>query len=86
MLSGSETWPLKKKNVMTLQWAEMRMTRWMYGVKVTERFTCKELIERLERDYIITVKGARPTRRSIKTLDRGCTKRPLEQGGCYGLP
>jgi len=35
--------------------AEMRMIRWMCGVKITDRFTCSELRERLGIDYIITV-------------------------------
>ena len=29
MLHGSETWPVRKQNVVALQWAEMRMVRWM---------------------------------------------------------
>ena len=32
-LHGSETWPVKKENVVTLQRAEMRMVRWMCRVK-----------------------------------------------------
>jgi len=55
MLHGSETWPVKKENKMTVQWAEMRMIRWMCGVKVTERFSCSELRERLGIDDIITM-------------------------------
>jgi len=31
MLHGSETWPVKKENVVALQRAEMRMVRWMCG-------------------------------------------------------
>ena len=46
MLHGSETWPVKKED-STLQWAEMRIIRWMCGVKVTDRFTCSELTDRL---------------------------------------
>jgi len=30
---GSETWPVRKENVVALQRAEMRMVRWMCGVK-----------------------------------------------------
>jgi len=37
MCHGSETWPVKKENEMALQWAKMRMNRWMYVVKVTNR-------------------------------------------------
>jgi len=33
MLHGSETWPVRKENVVALQRAEMRMVRWMCGVK-----------------------------------------------------
>jgi len=34
MLHGSETWPVRKENVVVLQQAEMRMVRWMCGVKL----------------------------------------------------
>jgi len=33
----------------------MRMTRWMYGIKITDKFSCSELTERLGIDDIITV-------------------------------
>jgi len=55
LLHGSETWPVKKENELTLQWAEMKMIRWMCGIKVPDRFTCSELGERLGIDNIITV-------------------------------
>jgi len=29
MLHGSETWPVRKENEVALQWAEMRMVRWI---------------------------------------------------------
>jgi len=48
-LRGSETWPVRKEKEVALQWAEMRMVRWMCGVKV------KELRERLGLDDIISV-------------------------------
>ena len=44
-----------KEKELTLQWAEMRMTRWMYGVKITDTFTCSELRERLGIYCIIAV-------------------------------
>ena len=47
MLHGSETWPVRKENVVALQRAEMRMVRWMCGVKLKDRFPSKELRERL---------------------------------------
>ena len=31
MLHGSETWPVRKENVVALQRAEMRMVKWMCG-------------------------------------------------------
>jgi len=39
--------------VLTVQQAEMRMIRWMCGVKVTDRFTCCQLRKRLGIDDII---------------------------------
>jgi len=45
MLHGSETWPVRKENVVALQQAEMRMVRWMCGVKLKDRLPCKELRE-----------------------------------------
>jgi len=35
MLHGSETWPVRKKNEVALQRAEMRMVSWTCNVKVT---------------------------------------------------
>ena len=37
MLHGSETWPVRKENVVAHQRAEMRMVRWMCGVKLKDR-------------------------------------------------
>jgi len=42
MLHVSKSWPVKKENELTLQWAEMKLIRSMCGVKVTDRFTCSE--------------------------------------------
>jgi len=47
MFHGSETWPVRKENVVALQRAEMRMVRWMCGVKLKDRLPTKELRERL---------------------------------------
>ena len=55
MLHGSETWPVRKENVVALQRAEMRMVRWMCGVKLKDRFPSKELRERLGVDDIALV-------------------------------
>jgi len=45
MLHGSETWPIRKENDVALQWAEIRMVRWMCDVKVKGRVSRKELRE-----------------------------------------
>jgi len=55
MLHGSETWPVRKENLVALQRAEMRMVRWMCGVKLKDRFPSKELRERLDIDDIALV-------------------------------
>jgi len=38
MLHGSEMWPVRKENEVALQQAEMKVVRWMCGVKVKDRF------------------------------------------------
>jgi len=55
MLHGSETWPVRKENEVTLQRAEMRMVRWMCDVKLQDRVPSKELRGRLGLDDIIPV-------------------------------
>jgi len=55
MLHGSETWPVRKENVVALQRAEMRMVRWMCGVKLKDRLPSRELRERLGIDDIALV-------------------------------
>ena len=52
MLHGSETWPVRKENMVALQRAEMR---WMFGVKLKDRLPSKELRERLGIDDIALV-------------------------------
>ena len=42
----------QKENVVALQRAEMRMVRWMCGVKLKDRLPSKELSERLGIDDI----------------------------------
>jgi len=46
MLHGSETWPVRKDNVVALQRAEMIMVSWMCGFKLKDRFPSRELSER----------------------------------------
>jgi len=47
MLHGSETWSVRKENVVAVQRAEIRMVRWMCNVKVKDRVPSKELRARL---------------------------------------
>ena len=53
MLHGSETWPVRKENVVALQRAEMRMVR--CDVKLKDRLPSKELKERLGIDDIALI-------------------------------
>ena len=55
MLHGSKTWPVRKENVVALQRAELRMVRWMCGVKLKDRLPSKKLRERLGIDDIALV-------------------------------
>jgi len=55
MLHGSGTWPVRKENVVALQRAELRMIRWMCGVKLKDRLPSKDLRERLGIDDIALV-------------------------------
>ena len=55
MLHGSETWPVRKENVVALQRTDMRMVRWMCGVKLKDRLPSNELRERLGIDDIALV-------------------------------
>jgi len=55
MLHGSETWPVRKENVVALQRAEMGMVRWMCGVGLKDRLPSGELRERLGVDDMALV-------------------------------
>jgi len=55
MLHGSETWPVRKENEVALLRADMRMVRWMCGVRLQDRVPSKGLRERLGLDDIISV-------------------------------
>jgi len=55
ILHGSETWPVRKENEVSLRRAEMRMVRWMCNVKVKDRVPSQELRERLGIDGIILI-------------------------------
>jgi len=43
MLHGSETWPIRKENEVSLQRAETRMVKWMCGIKLQDRVPSKGL-------------------------------------------
>jgi len=47
MLHGSDTWPVIKENEVALQRAEVRMVKWMCGIKLQVRVPSKVLRERL---------------------------------------
>jgi len=47
VLHGRETWPVRKENEVALQWAEMRMVRWMCGIKPKDRLPRKRFRERI---------------------------------------
>jgi len=55
MLHGSETWPVRKENMVALQRAEMTMVKLMCGIKLKDRLQSKELRERLGIDDIALV-------------------------------
>jgi len=50
MLNGIETWPVRNDNEVARQRAEMRMVRWLCGVKLQDRVPSKELRGRLGLD------------------------------------
>ena len=55
MLHGSETWPIRKESEVAHQRAEMKIVRWMCGIKLQERVPSKGLRERRGLDDIILV-------------------------------
>jgi len=81
MLYGSETWPVRKENVVALQQAEMRIVRWMCGIKLKDRFPSKELRERLGIDDIALVLQQNRLRwygHVLRKEDDGCVKKCME--------
>jgi len=48
-------WHVKKDNEVALQWAEIRMVRWMCDIKVQDRVPSKEMREVLGIDDTILV-------------------------------
>jgi len=72
MLHESETWPVRIENVVAIQRAEMRMVRWMCGVKLKDGLTSKELRERLGIDDIALVLQQNRLRWCEKKMMIGC--------------
>ena len=58
MLHGSEIWPVRKENEVALQRAEMRMVRWLCGMRQQDRIPSRGLRDRLGLDDIILVLGS----------------------------
>jgi len=54
-LHGSETWPIRKENEVVLHQAEIRMVRWMCGIKLQDKVPSERLTERPGLDDIISV-------------------------------
>jgi len=55
MLHGSEIWLVKKENEVAIHRTEMRIVRWMCGVKLPDKVPSKGLRERLGIEDIISV-------------------------------
>jgi len=81
MLHGSETWPLRKENVVALQRAEMRMVRWMCDVRLKDRLPSKELRESLGVDDIALILQQKRLRwygHVLRKEDDGWVKKCME--------
>ena len=55
VLHGSETWPIRKENEVTLQQTHMRIVSWMCDIKLQDRAPSEGLRVRLALDDIISV-------------------------------
>jgi len=81
VLHGSETWPVRKENVVALQRAEMRMVKWMCGIKLKDRLPSKVLRERLGIDDIALVLQQNRRRwygHVLRRDDDDCVKKCME--------
>ena len=54
-MHGSETWPIRKENEVTLQRTQMRMVSGMCDIKLQDRAQSKGFRERLALDHIIPI-------------------------------
>jgi len=86
MLHGSETWPVRKENEMVLQRAEIKMVRWICGIKLKDRVPNKDLRERLEIDDIVSILEQNRLRWYgcvLRKEDNDCVKKCM-YGVCSG--
>jgi len=60
LLHGSAIWPVRKGNKLALQWAEMRMVRWMWGIKVQDRVPSRVETETRIRWYYLRTTAKQP--------------------------
>jgi len=83
MLHGSETWPVRKENVVALQRAGMRVVGWMCGVELRDRLPSGELGERLGVDGMALVLQQNRLRwcgHVLRKDDDGWVKKCMEYG------
>jgi len=81
------SYAVARKNEVVLQQAEMRMVKWMCGIKVQDRVTSKGLRERLGLDDIISVLQQNKLRwygHVLRIEDNDWVKKCMEYevGGC----
>ena len=86
MLHGSETWPVRKENVVALQRSEMKMVRWMCGVKLKDRLPSKELRQRLGIDDIALVLQQNRLRKDDDDWVKKCMEYEVEGPRPRGRP
>ena len=85
MLHGSETWPVRKENDEALQRAEMRMVRWICGVKLHDRVPSKELRERVglvDTVLVLQQNRLRWYGHVLRKVDNDWMKKCVEYGRC----
>jgi len=93
MLHGSETWPVRKETEVALLQAEMRMVRWMFGIKLQDRVPSKRLRERLGLDDTISVQQQNTLRwygyvlrKEVNDWVKKCIEDEVDGAGPRGRP
>ena len=82
MLHGSETWPVRKENVVPLQRAEMRMVRWMCVLQQNRLRLYGHVLQKEDDDWVMKcmeyeVQGPRP-RENQRRPGKGLWKRTVK--------